>query len=99
MNGAQSPVRWGIVGLGWVAADFVAPAMVKSASSRLAACLGSSLDKGRAFAERFGVERVHDDLEALMHDPGRRCGLYRPAERAASCGRARRCARQEARAV
>src|SRR5918995_1777774 len=70
VSGAQSPVRWGIVGLGWVAADFVAPAMVKSAGSRLAACLGSSLDKGHVFAERFGVERVHADLEALMHDPG-----------------------------
>jgi len=70
VNGAQSPVRWGIVGLGWVAADFIVPAMVKSAGSRLAACIGSSLDKGRAFAERFGVERVHGDLEALMHDPG-----------------------------
>lgn len=43
--------------------------MVKSPGSRLAACLGSSLDKGRAFAERFGVERVHGDLEDLMHDP------------------------------
>jgi 1,5-anhydro-D-fructose reductase (1,5-anhydro-D-mannitol-forming) len=70
VSGAQSPVRWGIVGLGWVAADFVAPAMVKSSGSRLAACLGSSLEKGRVFAERFGVERVHGDLEALMHDPG-----------------------------
>jgi predicted dehydrogenase len=70
VNGAQSPVRWGIVGLGWVAADFVTPAMVKSAGSRLAACLGSSLDKGRVFAERFGVERVHGNIEALMHDPG-----------------------------
>jgi len=58
------------VGLGWVAADFVAPAMVTSAGSRLAACLGSSLAKGHAFAERFGVERVHGDLDALMHDPG-----------------------------
>jgi 1,5-anhydro-D-fructose reductase (1,5-anhydro-D-mannitol-forming) len=70
VSGAQSPVRWGIVGLGWVAADFVAPAMVKSSGSRLAACLGSSLEKGRVFAERFDVERVHSDLEALMHDPG-----------------------------
>ena len=70
VSGAQSPVRWGIVGLGWVAADFVAPAMAKSPGSRLAACLGSSLEKGRVFAERFGVERVHGDLEALMHDPG-----------------------------
>jgi 1,5-anhydro-D-fructose reductase (1,5-anhydro-D-mannitol-forming) len=70
VSGAQTPVRWGIVGLGWVAADFVAPAMVKSSGSRLAACLGSSPEKGRVFAERFGVERVHSDLEALMHDPG-----------------------------
>jgi 1,5-anhydro-D-fructose reductase (1,5-anhydro-D-mannitol-forming) len=69
VSSAQSPVRWGIVGLGWVAADFVVPAMVKSSGSRLAACLGSSLEKGRAFAERFGVERVHSDLDALMHDP------------------------------
>ncbi|HEY7491507.1 MAG TPA: Gfo/Idh/MocA family oxidoreductase [Candidatus Tectomicrobia bacterium] len=69
MSGAPSPVRWGLVGLGWAAADFVAPAMVKSAGSQLAACLGSSLAKGHAFAERFGVARVHGDLEALMHDP------------------------------
>jgi 1,5-anhydro-D-fructose reductase (1,5-anhydro-D-mannitol-forming) len=70
VSDVQTPVRWGIVGLGWVAVDFVVPAMVKSSGSRLAACLGSSLDKGRVFAERFGVERVHGDLEALMHDPG-----------------------------
>jgi predicted dehydrogenase len=70
VSDAQSPLRWGIVGLGWAATDFVAPAMVKSAGSRLAACLGSSLDKGRVFAERLGVERVHGDLEALMHDSG-----------------------------
>jgi 1,5-anhydro-D-fructose reductase (1,5-anhydro-D-mannitol-forming) len=69
VSGAQSPVRWGIVGLGWVTADFVAPAMVKSAGSRLAACVGSSLDKGHVFAERFGVERVHTDIETLMYDP------------------------------
>ena len=57
------------MGLGWVATDFVAPAMVKNPTSQLAACLGSSLEKGQAFAERFGVERVHRDLQALMHDP------------------------------
>jgi len=63
------PIRWGLVGLGWAATDFIAPAMVQSPSSRLAACVGSSLAKGRAFAERFGVEHVHGDIEALMHDP------------------------------
>ncbi len=70
MRDTPSPIRWGLVGLGWVATDFVAPAMVQSPGSRLAACLGSSLAKGRAFAERFGVERVHGDCDALMHDPG-----------------------------
>jgi predicted dehydrogenase len=67
VSSAHSPVRWGIVGLGWVTADFVAPAMSKSSGSRLVACLGSSLEKGHAFTERFGVERVHGDLEALMY--------------------------------
>ena len=43
--------------------------MVKNETSQLAACLGSSRDKGQAFAERFGVERVHGDLEAIMRDP------------------------------
>src|SRR5215470_18789303 len=69
VSGAPSPVRWGLVGLGWVATDFVAPAMIQSPHSQLAACLGSSFAKGRTFAERFGVERVHGDLETLMHDP------------------------------
>ena len=68
MQDTPSPIRWGLVGLGWVATDFVAPAMVQSPGSRLAACLGSSLAKGHAFAERCGVERVHGDLEAPMHD-------------------------------
>jgi 1,5-anhydro-D-fructose reductase (1,5-anhydro-D-mannitol-forming) len=64
-----TPVRWGIIGTGWVASDFIAPAMVNNDSSQLAACLGSSVDKGKAFAERFGVERVHGDLASIMHDP------------------------------
>lgn len=69
VSGTPLPVRWGLVGLGWVATDFIAPAMVNSAGSHLAACVGSSRAKGEAFAERFGVARVHNDLEALMQDP------------------------------
>jgi 1,5-anhydro-D-fructose reductase (1,5-anhydro-D-mannitol-forming) len=68
-SAGSAPVRWGIVGLGWVAADFVVPAMVKNPGSQLAACLGSSIEKGQAFAERFGVARVHDCMKGLMHDP------------------------------
>jgi predicted dehydrogenase len=70
MNAPSKPVRWGIVGLGWAATDFVAPAMVKSSGSEIVACLGSTPEKSKAFAERFGVGRVHGDLNALLHDPG-----------------------------
>src|SRR5262245_56705292 len=69
MSAVAKPVRWGIVGLGWAAADFVAPAMVKSPGSEIVACLGSTAEKSRALAERFNIARAHADLNALMSDP------------------------------
>lgn len=69
MSSIQQPVRWGMVGLGWVATDFVAPAILKSPGSQLAACLGSTPEKTRAFAEKFGVPRCHRDLAGLVGDP------------------------------
>jgi len=66
---AVKPVRWGIVGLGWVANDFVGPALQKSAGSQMIACLGSTPEKTKAYAEKFGVARVHADLNALLSDP------------------------------
>lgn len=62
-------MRWGVIGLGWVATDFVVPGIVKSAGSQLAACVGSTRAKGDAFARRFGAPRVHDDLDRLLRDP------------------------------
>ena len=53
MSKPASPLRWGIVGLGWVSADFTVPGILKSPGSRLVACLGSSPEKSKAFAERF----------------------------------------------
>ena len=70
MKSDAKVVRWGIVGLGWAAADFVAPAMMNSPGSEIVACLGSSPEKTQAFAERFKVARAHSDLNALMSDPG-----------------------------
>ncbi len=69
MSAAVKPVGWGIVGLGWAASDFVAPAMVKSPGSKIVACLGSSPEKTKAFAERFNIAREHGNLNALMSDP------------------------------
>ena len=63
------PLRWAVVGTGWVAADFVAPGIVKSPGSRLVACLGSSADKSRAFAAKFAVPHAHGDLAGLLANP------------------------------
>lgn len=69
MGNAAALCNWGVVGLGWVAADFIVPAMIKSPGSKLAACLGSSPEKSRAFAQRFGFARAHDNLDAMLKDP------------------------------
>lgn len=69
MSSQQKPVRWGVVGLGWVASDFVAPGIVKSAGSELFACLGSTPEKTRAFADKFNVAHAHKDLASLANDP------------------------------
>ena len=69
MSSQQKPVRWGVVGLGWVASDFVAPGIVKSAGSELVACLGSTPEKTRAFADKFNVAHAHKDLASLANDP------------------------------
>jgi len=70
VNNKQAPLRWGVVGLGWVATDYVVPGIIKSPGSELAACLGSTPEKTRAFAEKFKVPRTHADLAGLVNDDG-----------------------------
>ncbi|MCP5152635.1 MAG: Gfo/Idh/MocA family oxidoreductase [Ectothiorhodospiraceae bacterium] len=69
MDDTSGRLRWGIAGPGWVASDFVAPAIAASPGSTLVACLGRTLERGREFADRFDVPRVHADLDALVRDP------------------------------
>ena len=69
LGNANRPLRWGVVGLGWVAGDFMAPGIVKSPGSEIAACLGSSPEKTEAFAKKFNVPRPHRDLAGLLADP------------------------------
>ena len=69
MANANRPLRWGVIGLGWVATDFFVPAMQGCAGSNLVACLGSSAEKSKAFAARFGIERPHATLVSLTADP------------------------------
>ncbi len=69
MSGAESICGWGIVGLGWVTSDFFMAAMPQNPGSKVVACLGSSPDKTREFAQRFNVPHACNDFDALLKDP------------------------------
>ena len=62
---APNTARWGIVGLGWVSTEFVAPAIAASAGSRLVACATRDPAKARA----LGADRAYATHDELMADP------------------------------
>ncbi len=64
--GAQDPVRWGIVGYGWVAQDYMAPA-IRAAGDALVAVA----DPDPASRERAGHDgaRAYASAEDLFADP------------------------------
>lgn len=68
MSSADEILHWGVIGTGWVCADFTVPAMAKCPGSRIVACLGSSAQKSQAFAQRFNIARAHATLDALLAD-------------------------------
>ena len=61
----QNPVRWGVIGLGGLVNEQIAPAIVESSHSVLVGCVGSTPDKSRAFAQKFGVEQCYTSIEEL----------------------------------
>jgi predicted dehydrogenase len=69
MNISSPPLRWGLVGLGRLATEEVAPAMRRSEAAEIAACAGRDILAAQAFAERFAVPRVYDNFEELVRDP------------------------------
>lgn len=63
-----NPVRWGILGCGWITAEAIAPALAALPSARVhSAC---SRDGGRAaqFCEPYGA-RPYGDLGQFLSDP------------------------------
>ncbi len=65
-----APVQWGIVGCGWVARDYVAPAMTASAAVRLTAvCDPEPSALSRIAAETTGIAR-HAGLTDFLATPG-----------------------------
>ncbi len=64
------PVQWGIVGCGWVARDYVAPAMAAAPNARLvAACDPDPAARQRLAEGDAGVVR-HEDLANFLVTPG-----------------------------
>ncbi|SDR71036.1 Predicted dehydrogenase [Friedmanniella luteola] len=66
--GAAPPLRWGVMGTGWIAERFVASLQTHS-SQRVVAVGSRSTGTAERFAGRFGIERAHPSYDALVADP------------------------------
>ena len=65
---ANSPVRWGILGTGGIAASFVTD--LRLTDSGVAAAVGSrSQGSADRFADKFGIATRHASYESLAADP------------------------------
>jgi predicted dehydrogenase len=62
-------VRWGVIGLGHVVVDNVAPAIAASPGSQLLACAGRDPVRTREIAAQIGAERTYRDHDELVSDP------------------------------
>jgi predicted dehydrogenase len=62
------PLRWGIVGTGWIADKFAAD-MVHCDSGQVVAVGSRRAETANAFADRFGIPNRHGSYEALVNDP------------------------------
>ncbi len=60
---------WGIAGCGWVARDYVGPAIEASANGALVACYDPDASSRQRATERFGVVS-HETIEAFLATPG-----------------------------
>ena len=65
MQKNQSVVRWGVIGLGEVVVQRIAPAIVDSTHSRLVAAVGSTPEKSQVFARQFDVKNCYGGIEEL----------------------------------
>jgi 1,5-anhydro-D-fructose reductase (1,5-anhydro-D-mannitol-forming) len=62
-------IGWGIVGLGRIAGNEIAPAVAAAPNSTLAAVSSRDAARAKDFAERHGAASAYDDYRALLDDP------------------------------
>jgi predicted dehydrogenase len=65
----RDEIRWGIVGPGGISARFAAAMDMVDGGTVVAVC-SRSADRGRAFADRFGIDRSYGDEDAFAADDG-----------------------------
>src|SRR6478736_10404183 len=62
------PLRWGVLGTGWIAEKFVT-ALHQSTRQVVQAVGSRSADGARRAADAFGAARAHSSYESLVADP------------------------------
>lgn len=62
-------IRWGLIGCGEVAEMKSGPALYRATNSQLVAVADRNKARAEDFARRHGVERSHDDAEAIIRAP------------------------------
>jgi len=61
--------NWGVLGAGFIANRAMIPAIQQSSNARVLALASRDEQRGREAAQRYGIERVYSDYEALLADP------------------------------
>ena len=69
MADKKERVRWGVIGLGGIMNQQIAPAIVNSDHSQLVACVGSTPEKTQAFAQQYRVADCYASIEELAAAP------------------------------
>src|SRR5689334_17026131 len=65
---SMEQLEWGVIGTGGIAADFV-QALQHSKRCKVVNVAGSSREKGKAFAARWGLPRSSETIAELLADP------------------------------
>ena len=62
------PLRWGVLGPGWIAERFVG-SLRRSTRQPVVAVASRDLERAAAFAARWGIDRAYGGYQALVEDP------------------------------
>ncbi len=66
---AAPPLRWGVLGTGWIAERFTA-ALHHDTRQRVVAVGSRTVTSAKEFADRIGAQRAHGSYSDLVADPG-----------------------------